>query len=174
LTGANDGFQSGDEVYHPTTSGRRIGEIDERWQSLDIALIKLDPSITFRNQDYFEAKQPRHLLRYSEIVQGAWYCADGMSTGAVWLQNLGVRLLEAARPIPEGSSHPVMIEFSECFINRVYGATGSTAVEGICGAALVEDDVDTGGISGFFQLANENYAFSPILDELIDRSWSVV
>ena len=41
------------------------------------------------------------------------------------------------------------------------------------GAALVEDDEDGGGVAGFFQEANDDFALTPCLDEFIDRSWSV-
>ena len=46
--------------------------------------------------------------------------------------------------------------------------------EGICGAAIVEDDTDDGGVAGFCWEASPNYAFSPCLNELIDRGWMVV
>jgi len=45
--------------------------------------------------------------------------------------------------------------------------------DGICGAALVEDDSEEGGVAGFFQNGNSYYALSPCLDEFIDRSWAL-
>ena len=46
---------------------------------------------------------------------------------------------------------------------------------GLRGAATVEDDVDDGGVAGFFHPGNGGgWALSPWLDELINRSWSVV
>ncbi|MCJ1484217.1 hypothetical protein MMC06_004385 [Schaereria dolodes] len=85
LTTANHGFLNSNEVYHPFHTGCRIGEIDERWEALNIALVKLDHSIAFSNQPYFEAKPPKRLLRQSQVEYGVWFCADGISTGAVFL-----------------------------------------------------------------------------------------
>ena len=85
LTAANHGFLYSDEVYHPSHAGRRIGEIGERFEALDIALIKLDPYISFSNRNYFEAFPPKRLLRSEEAENGIWSCANGISTGAVFL-----------------------------------------------------------------------------------------
>ena len=34
-------------VFHPFEDNVQIGEIDERWEHLDIALAKLNPSVKF-------------------------------------------------------------------------------------------------------------------------------
>jgi hypothetical protein len=169
LTVSNHGFPYSDEVFHPTNNGSHIGEIDERFEHLDIALVKLNPSIKFTNTTYFEAKGPRRLLRSREIPLGAFFCVDGMSTGAVFMQAQGISLEIPSRP-------PFMtaIPFPKWEIFRGFGALGSVPRQSICGAALVEDDSDQGGVAGFFEYGNEYFALTPSLDEFIDRSWNVV
>ena len=174
LTTTNHGFPNSQEVYHPSHTGRRIGEIDERWEALDIALVKLDPSITFSNQLYFEAKPPKKLLRSSQTVDGSWCCVDGMSTGAVYLQTRGLALHIPPRPAVTPGQNQFQIPFSRHAMCRGYGAFGGTVKNGMCGAPIVDDEDDSGGVIGFFQLATADWAFTPVLDELIDAGWSVV
>lgn len=54
VTVAAHGFPLGDEaVYHPSISGgRRIGTIQKRLQNTDIALMKLEPGLHYRNQTF--------------------------------------------------------------------------------------------------------------------------
>ena len=92
LTVSNHGFLNDEKVFHPSNVGTQIGKIDERWPSLDIALVKLDRSVEFANDTYFEAKPPKRLLRGQETTEGDWYVVDGMSTGLVFLQAQGIRL----------------------------------------------------------------------------------
>jgi len=169
LTVSDHGFPYSDEVFHPTNNGSHIGEIDERFEHLGIALVKLNPSINFTNTTYFEAKGPRRLLRSQEIPFGVFFCVDGMSTGAVFLQTQGISLDLPPRPLSMAD-----ITFSKWKVFRSFGALGSVPREGICGAPLVEDDSDQGGVAGFFVNGNSDFALTPCLDELIDRSWNVV
>ena len=46
---------------------KHIGEVDERWQALDTALVNLNPSIRFTNAKFFESKLPRRLLYRSQV-----------------------------------------------------------------------------------------------------------
>ena len=64
--------------------------------------------------------------------------------------------------------------FPKVVLYQQFGNAGATMREGIRDAAVVEDDTDDGGVAGFFGEAFRNYAFSPCLDELIDRGWKVV
>jgi hypothetical protein len=66
------------------------------------------------------------------------------------------------------------ITYVEMKIYRGFGAMTVVPREGICGAAIVEDDADEGEVAGFFQKGNSFYAISPCLDEFINRSWGVV
>ncbi|KAL8918001.1 MAG: hypothetical protein Q9172_005592 [Xanthocarpia lactea] len=171
LTVSNHGFLHGDNVYHPTPQGTHIGEIDERWQALDIALVKLNPSVRFTNTNYFESKVPRRLLYRSQIPCGQFFTLDGMSSGMLWLQSQGVTLMFPPRP-----PNTTEIPFHKMMLYQQFGNTGGGTMmrEGIRGAAIVEDDTDDGGVAGFFSEASPNYAFSSCLDELIDRGWMVV
>ena len=169
LSVSNHGFLYSDEVFHPSSNGVEIGVIDERWDALDIALVKLHPPARFTNNTYFEAKRPRRLLRSQEIPDGAFFSVDGMSTGIVYMQAQGLAL-----DIPPRPQFCTDITFAKMRIYRGFGAMAAVPRDGICGAALVEDDSEEGGVAGFFQNGNSYYALSPCLDELIDRSWGVV
>jgi hypothetical protein len=178
MTAANHGFLNSDEVYHPTNSGTRIGDIDERWKIHDIALVKLNPSIHFDNSIYFQVRSPTRLLRGNDIQQGTWYAVDGMSTGLVYLFSRGVRL-----EVPPRSACFPPIEYSDFLDENIIhqsvfvtaGPTGGGAADGLCGAPIIEDDFDCGGgVAGFFQLADGNHCLAPVLDELIDRGWAIV
>ncbi len=169
LTVSNHGFLHSDEVFHPSQSGTQIVEVDERREHLDIALVKLNPSVNFTDSTYFEAKIPRRLLRSHEILDGAWFSVDGMSTRVVFMQAQGLTLDIPQRPQPT-----IDITFFKRRIYRAFETIGAAQREGVCGAALVEDDTEGGGAAGFFQNGNSDFALSPCLDELIDRSWSMV
>ncbi|KAL9099006.1 MAG: hypothetical protein Q9163_005432 [Psora crenata] len=169
LTVSNHGFLHSDDVYHPIPQGTHIGEIDERWQALDIALVKLNPSVRFTNANYFESKVPRLLLYRSQVPLGVFFALDGMSSGMLWFQSQGVTMMFPPRP-----PNMTEISFHKMILYQQFGNGGVTMREGICGAAIVEDDTDDGGVAGFFWEASPNYAFSPCLDELIDRGWMVV
>ncbi len=170
ITVCNHSFVHSSEVFHPAHSGTQIGEIDERWKALDIALVKLNPSISFTNNMYFEANVPRRLLRSNEIPMGTFFCVDGMSTGAVFLHVQGISVYVPKRPADLSG-----IEHSRMKIYRIFGSNMAQPQPGICGAAIVEDDSDEGGgVAGFFSEGNSDFALSPCLNELIDRGWAIV
>ena len=169
LTVANHGFQNRKYVFHPFEDNVQIGEVSERWEHLDIALVKLNPSVNFNNSTYFESKVPKRLLRSHEIPNGVYFSMDGMSTGVVFLMAEGIALHCPKRP-----ARMTEIQFSQWRVYRNFGAVQDVPREGVCGAAIVEDDTDEGGVAGFFQMGNTNFGFAPVLDEFIDRSWSVV
>ena len=169
LTVSNHGFLEADQVFHPTYDGTRIGDIDERFPHLDVALVKLNPSVRFTNSTYFQAKTPRRLLRSEEIDNGAWFAVDGITTGVVYLEVHGSTMACPRRP-PDVTE----IEFYDWKIYRGFGALGIVPREGICGAAIVEDDSEDGGVAGFVQHGDPEWISSPCLGELIDRSWDVV
>lgn len=142
-----------------------------------MALVKLDPSISFRNLHYFEAQTPLRLLRSEELEQsktGKWFSVDGMYTRLLFLFLRGVSLYQARRPSPDR----IQIEFCKWTTEHVFrliGPAGGSAQDGVCGAAIVEDDPEMGGVAGFFQLANnDEICLSPVLDELIDRGWTLL
>lgn len=145
ITVCNHGFIHSSEVFHPSNSGTQIGEIEERWEALDIALVKLNPSIPFTNQMYFEAKVPRRLLRSNEIPQGAFFCVDGISTEVVFLHVQGISLY-----VPNTAADLSGIEHSRMTIYRIFGLNMAQPHPETCGAAIVKDDSDEGGVAGFF------------------------
>lgn len=169
LTVSNHGFQNRKDVFHPTETSNPIGEIDERWEHLDIALVKLNPSINFTNKTYFEAKAPRRLLSSHEIPYGVYFSVDGMSTGVVFMQAEGTTM-----EIPRRPPRMTKIKYVEWKIYRGFGNTEAVPREGMCGAAFVADNSNEGGVAGFFQLGDDSFAMTPVLDEMIACSWSVV
>jgi len=175
LTVANHGFLGTNDVFHPTAEGVHIGEITERFEALDVAIVQLYPSISFSNLQYFEAEAPRRLLRSDAVSArvGSWCSLDSMSSGLVFAKITGVRNKPAVRP--SGVVIPT-IELHTEHIMQLMGPTGGAVTEGICGAAIVVDDGEDGGVVGFFQLGEEegDWATCPALDDLMDRGWTVV
>ncbi len=178
LTAANHGFSFPDrsilsnEVYHPSHNDTRIGVIEERWPKEDVALITLDPSVRFSNKNYFDAKEPRRLLGGDQVIFQEWYVADGMSTGAVAMFARGIK---ADFQVPRTPNLPwdytVFDNIKTIF--RTIGATGGSTKDGLCGAPIVQDDSDAGGVAGFFQLASTDYALSPHLDDIVAAGWAL-
>lgn len=175
LTVSNHRFINSNEVYHPSSrnGGVCIGHIDERFDALDVALVKLHPSTTFTNGEYLQVQPPNRLIRSTQIRNSTWCCADGMASGAVFLRVAGVK--NRSPPRPPGIVVP-FTEFITENIYRLYGPTAGSIREGVRGAPIVVDDNEGGGIVGFFQLGAEGsaWALSPCLDDLIDRGWTVI
>ncbi|KAI9677216.1 MAG: hypothetical protein M1829_002790 [Trizodia sp. TS-e1964] len=170
MTVANHGFLDSTEVYHPALNGTRIGEVVERWLALDTGLVKLDPSINFRNDDYFEASSPKRLMRSDELQLGEWFSCDGMSTGLVFLQYEGSRLMSPPRPAD------VRIEFSEFIEESIlysFGPSGAAVSDGLCGAPFLQDDSELRGVAGFFHRVSDHYCFAAVLDDVIAAGWSL-
>ena len=124
--------------------------------------------------DYlFTRNEPRRLLRSMDISnqdkEGRWYCVDGMSSGPTWLQSQGITLKCPPRPLGVGQK--------PFHISRLYQKLGNgddDMQEDICGDAIVEGDTEEeGGVAGFLVEASAHFAFSPVLDELIDSGWEV-
>lgn len=99
ITVANDGFRHSEEVYHSTPLGRRVGQIVERLPEIDIALLSLDPSISFSNARYFQAPAPLRMIPHEQIKIGDNFELDGISTGRLDLVAVGKSYYFEA-PIP--------------------------------------------------------------------------
>ena len=170
FTVAHHAFLHGDYVYHSSRAETPIGRINERWESLDIALVDLNPSVHFTNDNHFGTKRPRRLLRSPEMKEGSWFAVDGMSTGVVHMENIGLSLQVAPRP----DNPPPKISWSKWLI--YIGNIGAQPVEGLCGGAIIDEGsgTDAGGVAGFFQFGNSEWALAPCLNDLIDRTWRVV
>ncbi|KAE8349273.1 hypothetical protein BDV28DRAFT_152044 [Aspergillus coremiiformis] len=174
LTVSNHAFLSAEDVYHPSShAGVCVGEITERFEHLDVALVKLFPSLTFTNTKNFQAQIPNRLLRSSQTPNNVWCSLDGMATGLVFLRVAGVRIRPAKRP--PGVQTP-FLDFKADNIMDYIGPVGGPIREGVCGAPIVVDDGQDGGVVGFFQFgeSNSSWALSPCLDDLIDRGWDLV
>ncbi len=83
ITAAAYGFPKHNEVYHPDPSGRRVGKVVEQYPQWDIALIKLNPSISSNNERYFEAPRPKRIVAAANLRAGDWFEADSMLTGSL-------------------------------------------------------------------------------------------
>lgn len=175
LTVSNHGFPESDEVYHPSTSpeGRCIGQITQRFEALNVALVHLNLSTSFTNAEYFKTKPPKRLLRSHEVPNNTWCALDGMASGLVFLRVAGIRVLPPIRP------SGIQIEFTEFQTENVYryiGPSGAEVCDRICGAPIVIDEDESGGVVGFFQLGERgvDWALAPCLDDMIDRGWAIV
>lgn len=172
MTSACHGFPTSDEVYHPSPTGRRIGQIVQRFPAWDIALVQLDPSISFSNRRYFAAPVPSRLISIEEIRAGDWFEVDGMSTGRV---DLCARGRSWYNPTPT-SSISLPVAYKDWRIETafsLFGTIGAQVKEGICGAPIVDED---GRVGGLFVLVDEAglWAHTLALDFFMHSGWSLV
>ena len=166
LTVSNRHLASSKEVYHPNAKdGIRLGKIIERWLDLDIAVLRLDSSITCSKESYFEATPPQHLLRSSEIAKGDWFSMDSIATGIMWLQCCGTRYVNPTR-----CPHYEFTRWVEETMFLMHGSKGNS-VHGACGAPIVAEE--SGAVAGFFNYSSGKYCFAATLDTLIDEGWTV-
>ncbi|MCJ1227536.1 hypothetical protein MMC12_004192 [Toensbergia leucococca] len=178
LTVANHAFLDTNEVWHPDGNASLLGTIDERYEAEDLALVKLKNHVAFRNTEYFDGTVPRRLLRSTEIPlanMSQWFCCDGFSTGLVSLRAIGTMWHVPSRG--RGSDDPLgRIQYAEFVREIVFentGPTGEVAGDGLCGAPIVWDDGDHGGVAGFYQVGNSTYSLCAVLDKLMDAGWSL-
>lgn len=171
MTAANQGFQDGQDVYHPHPLGRRIGQIMTRQLDRDIALVQLDPSIEFTNARYFEAPSAQRLTPTEELMAGDWFEVDGITTGRI---DLCARIIthyrSTALPTPT-QINPMGWETEVGFSS--FGPGGAGVTDGVCGAPIVDRD---GRVAGFFRWVDPSglYAFASAVGPLIAAGWSVV
>ncbi|EFR03719.1 hypothetical protein MGYG_06716 [Nannizzia gypsea CBS 118893] len=175
LTVSNHGFPHSDDVYHPSSSpdGLCIGQITERFMALDVALVQLHPSTSFTNDEYFESQPPKRLVRSNEVPLNTWCTLDGMASGLIFLRVAGIQV------VPPPQVPGIQVDFTRFQTENIYryiGPAGAEVCAGVCGAPIVIDEDERGGVVGFFQLGERgaDWALAPCLDELIDRGWTVV
>ncbi|KAL8684703.1 MAG: hypothetical protein Q9218_008178 [Villophora microphyllina] len=148
-----------DEYHHDPNSSAFAG-LDLR--RLDEPFM---PTASAKEKGDIPAKRP---LRASEIAEGAWFAVDGPFAGNIYVHFQGISLRV---PVQEVGSEP--IRFHKSVMYRIFGATEEeVSREELRGAAII--DTDDGSVAGFVQAANKEWIFSPCLDELVDRDWSVV
>lgn len=170
---ANHGFPDSPEVYHPWPTGRRIGQITDRFPVWDLAFAQLDPSISFSNDHYFAAPKPSRLICVEEIMAGDWFEVDGYSTGRL---DMCARGRSYVRPnMPEGIQ-PIPIPYRDWMVETAYslfGTIGPSIKEGICGAPVVDH---VGRVAGMFSLVDQSgmWAHTAGLDFFSSSGWSLV
>jgi hypothetical protein len=174
LTAANHGFGASREVFHPSPSGRRIGEIVNRWPAWDLAFVAIDPSISFNNGRYFSAPPPARLISPQELLAGDWFELDGISTGRIDMMARGRTYDHHHHDTTNQTS--VSVNYAEWDVSTLYsafGPMGGKIQEGVCGAPVV--DVD-GRVAGFFRFLDDSgmWASTASLESLIRQGWSIV
>ena len=76
--------------------------------------------------------------------------------------------------IPRRPPGMTKVKYAEWKIYRGFGNTEAVPREGVCGAAFVTENSNEGGVAGFSQPGDDSFAMTPVLDEMIACSWSVV
>jgi hypothetical protein len=120
LTVAHHGFLAGDEVFHPSPDGDKIGDIVDRYPELDIAMVQLTPANLSRFSTYFQAEPPKRLVDTPNIVRGSWFEVDGMSTGMFQFQYLGDSWEYPVRP-PGHPKIPIL-KWERDMTFRIFGS----------------------------------------------------
>lgn len=87
ITVANHGLLTEEEVFHPREYGVKIGDVEERYDELDIAMVRLVPSQSsnYSNNAYFQEKPPRQLVTADELEVKSYFDIEGMSTSLITL-----------------------------------------------------------------------------------------
>ncbi|KAF3480580.1 uncharacterized protein GIQ15_05927 [Arthroderma uncinatum] len=175
VTVSNHGVKHCRDVYHPSTvGGSKIGEVVDRWETQDVAMVNLMPGVHFSNNEYFQATAPKHLVKSDHILNGTWCSCDGISTGLIFLQCHGARISDINMGVT-GGIQPEKITYRMEKLYSSFGPLDGTLSDGICGAPIVkEGDLDgPGGVCGLFRFGNKEFALSPVLDNIIDAGWAL-
>jgi hypothetical protein len=184
ITAANQGFAAADddEIWHPhsnDSNGDPIGIIKERYEAEDVALWEPVGDLPFNSATYFAAESPRQLQKCADITLGSWCEADGMSTGKVVFQCIGIESDFPQRL--QGAGKIKYVDLKHHSTWAVLGAVGSKALaRGICGAPIVGipcplRGLAGGGVVGFFHLHGDETGIcsTPAVDHLIEKGWSI-
>ncbi|KAI4135290.1 MAG: hypothetical protein LQ347_000808 [Umbilicaria vellea] len=170
---ANHGFPDSSEVYHPSPTGRRIGQITDRFPAWDLAFAQLDPSISFSNDHYFAAPKPSRLICVEEIKAGDWFEVDGYSTGRLDMCARGRSYVSPEMP---AGIQVIPVPYRKWRIETAYslfGSIGASVKEGICGAPVVDQE---GRVAGMFSLVDQSglWAHTAGLDFFSNSGWSLI
>ena len=172
ITVANHGFLTEEEVFHPSEYGVKIGDVEERYDELDIAMVRLVPSqiSNYSNNVYFQGEPPKRLITADEIEPNSYFEVEGMSTGLITLCFRGTAMETPLRP--QGHPPIPVLLWQRYSIMEMFGASNPDLIDGLCGAPIV--GIDSGDVVGFFHLAAGDYAHCAALDDLIAEGWTVV
>lgn len=85
ITVSNHGVLTEKEVFHPSELGVKIGDVEERYDKLDIAMVRLVPSksSSYSNNVYFQGEPPRRTVTLDEVEANSYFEVEGMSTGLI-------------------------------------------------------------------------------------------
>jgi len=172
-------FKDTDEVFHPTTKlENRIGTITHRYPALDVALVRLDESVNYLNESYFDAPQCKRLVtsRYEGTAGQEWFYLDSGYTGLVPFLWTGVRM--ELREDITGPFHELKYDAQYIFLAMHINV--GRLPNGVCGSLLVHDETDDpvsdGAVLGLFSWGDQNVVenlFVAVLDPLVDEGWEV-
>ncbi|MCJ1239519.1 hypothetical protein MMC14_007515 [Varicellaria rhodocarpa] len=173
MTVSAHSFLYSNDVHHPDHyESDKLGVIMERYESLDVAMVLVNPSYASQitNSSYFKAEAPRRLVRADNLMQGALFEVEGMSTGLVMLQSQG----KIMKKPPQPSGHPPT-PFTRWRVRNVFrfsGTSNSELLGGLCGAPYV--GIGSGDVAGFHHLGGGDWASCAAVDDLVEEGWDVV
>ncbi|PKY07996.1 hypothetical protein P168DRAFT_6147 [Aspergillus campestris IBT 28561] len=140
------------------------------WETIPHTRERLIKSSDALQDTYFQAHEPKRLLRSTEILDNIWCTVDGLASGLVYLRTDGVRLRRAPRlPVPESRT--------EYIFEYIEG--GAHVAEGVRGVPIVIDhdnDNQLGAVVGFFQQEGHGsrWILSSCLDDVIEGDWDLL
>ena len=162
-------------VYHPDKPGR-IGQLTTVDEEADWGFCTLDDGVNFTNTEYFGSPIPTHFLSINDARRknryDSWYCANGFTTGEVWMVLVGVYLQR------DGNRHRTLHLTSRYsyILRHALGSAGEvTNVPrgGLCGAPVVyqkyADEVLSNRVIGFFYKSNLRESHVTAVDALMDQ-----
>ncbi|KAI9886344.1 MAG: serine palmitoyltransferase component [Watsoniomyces obsoletus] len=169
ITAAVHGFS--EDVWHPTSRGRRIGRIVKRWLASDIALIQLEPDVKYARTTFVdEGDEPHPFTRIinPKIEMRHWDLVhmntpfNGTCSGHL----MGV-LCEALPADEPNSIH----QFSHGkFI--WFGQKADRILDACCGAVVFNDDHEVLGQFRFLNTEGDT-AYFPTFDPLIQDGYTL-
>ncbi|KAK2801980.1 hypothetical protein FQN50_007538 [Emmonsiellopsis sp. PD_5] len=173
----------------------KVGYLDQRIDDTDMALIKVDDDVKFRNQFLDIDCVPQKLVRSTNISLKDTFYIDSFVTGRQHLRAAGVRAYKAGvrgRDFIKGINPPsdtcvvvgqgVYATNALEILNRPMiraGVCGSVIVRNLSGAQKVLDKGEICGVMHWADLAkfesdSRLYCFADVMDPLIDAGWECV
>lgn len=106
ITVANHVFLTEKEIFHPSELGVKIGDVEERYYELDIAMVRLVPSksSSYFNNVYFQGEPPRRLVTLDEVEANSYFEVEGMSTGLITMLFRGSAIKTSKTPTNSSSA----------------------------------------------------------------------
>ncbi|KAK2788645.1 hypothetical protein FQN52_006590 [Onygenales sp. PD_12] len=178
----------------------RVGYLDQRIDDTNMALIKVDDDVKFRNQFLDIDCVPQKLVRSTNISFKDTFYIDSFVTGRQHLRGAGVRAYRTGvrgRDIIKGNGTTEGGPPPDTYVVVGQGVFATNAPEilhrpviraGICGSVIVRNlsgaqkVLDKGEICGVMHWADlakyesdsKLYCFADVMDPLIDAGWECV